>query len=87
MGQFPIDPENREFERIKPINELDGYGELKNREAIVRESWIRIMEKKILEEHLADCVFKNQVNAPVVCRPLAIALFTKMQGAFITKTQ
>ena len=86
-NQFPIDPENRTFEKVKPINDLDGYGNFKQKEARIRESWIRIMEKKILEDHLADCIFKNQVNAPVACRPLAIALSNKMAGSFITKSK
>ncbi len=85
---FPIDPENRQFEVAdEPMNRLDGPAIMRKKEERIRESWIRIMEKKILENHLADCVFKNQVNAESECRTLAIALASKIPGAFVTKQQ
>ncbi|KAJ1982806.1 hypothetical protein H4R35_000165 [Dimargaris xerosporica] len=83
MAEY-VPPHKQEFARVKDFDELesgDHIGYRRARDQYLRESWIRVMELRIVKDRIKQCYLTEGVNYRQNCRDLA-ELYLDMAKAY-----
>ncbi|KAF9157518.1 hypothetical protein DFQ27_002049 [Actinomortierella ambigua] len=75
-------PAQRKFDNVVPLSEVDPNDKaavLRSRALAVRESWVKAMEGRIVQEQLKKCYRHEGVNHYEKCRHLAELYMTSLR--------